>query len=237
MNSPFMDQLVEKASARFSIQSKLSQSLIQSHRWSPDIVISRDPGSGGRVIAKRIARKLGWELLDKEIFTQLANELHIPEREFAKIDEHTRNWFADTWNLMFNPDYVSDIVYLKHLKRLLMTASKQGDTVIVGRGANHIIPADKCLRVRITASFSKRVENTVKFEHKSPPEADEWVRYVQKKRNNFIRQYFGKNPYSPSDFDLVVNTDHLDLNQGRDLIIGAFLAKFPAERRRLKAKL
>jgi len=237
MNNALRDHLVEQACIRFSIQTKLQQNLIKTPTWSPDIVISRDPGSGGRVIAKKIADKLNWKLLDKHILRELAQELHIPEKEFAKIDEHSRNWLADTFNLIFNPNYVSDMLYLKHLKSLLMKHAREGEVVIVGRGANHIIPADKCLRVRITAPFSTRVRNTMHHENKTNEEASRWVRYVENKRNCFIKQYFGKDPYAPEDFDLVVNTEHLNLNQGRDLIIGAFLAKFPTERRRLKDKL
>lgn len=237
MHHPFIERLVEKASNRFSLQAKLSRLQIKPHRWSPDIVISRDPGSGGRVVAQKISRKLGWELLDKEILTKLAEELNIPPHEFANVDEHTRNWFADTWNSLFNPHYVSDVLYLKHLRRLLLDTAKDGDVVIVGRGANHIIPADKCLRVKITASFEKRVQNTMKHEGKSREDAETWVRYIENKRHNFIREYFGKTPANPTDFDLVLNTDHLTLLQARDLIIHAYLDKFPAERRRLQNKL
>lgn len=238
MTRHFLDQLVEQAVSRFSLQARLEKHAIQpQHRWHPDIAISRDPGSGGRVVAKKIARKLGWELLDKQILTKLADELHIPPREFAKVDEHTRNWFADSWNVLFNPHYVSDVRYLKHLRQLLLDTARDGDVVIVGRGANHIIPPDKCLRVKITASFAKRVKNTVKHEKKTYAQAEAWVKYVQNKRHNFIRQYFGKIPSSPDDFDLIVSTDNLTLLQTRDLIIQAYLAKFPEERRRLKDKL
>ena len=237
MNQRFLDRLVEQAGTRFSIQAKIAKNKILPHKWSPDIVISRDPGSGGRVIARRLARKLGWQLLDKNILSELANKLHIPEKEFAKIDEHSRNWFADSFNMLFNPNYVSDIRYLKHLKQLLMKNAKDGDVVIVGRGANHVIPADKCLRVRITASFDKRVNNTVKHEKLSREEAYHRVKNVENKRNSFIQQYFGCQPCNPAHFDIVVNTDNLDLKQARDIIIGAYFAKFPAEKKRLQDKL
>lgn len=231
-----MDRLVNKASKYFITRSNLKKPTLPT-KWNPDIVISRDPGSGGRVIARRLARKLGWKLLDKQILTKLAEELNIPAKEFAKIDEHTRNWFADTINSIFNPNYVSDIRYLKHLKTLLMKNAKEGDVVIVGRGANHILPADKCLRVRVTASFSNRVKNTMKHEKMKKDDATNWVRYVQTKRSNFIRQYFGVNPHNSWHYDLVINTDNFSLAKARDLIIQAYLAKFPAEKKRLQDKI
>ena len=236
MHHGFMNKLVEQASNRFSLQSKLAHAEIKSV-WSPDITISRDPGSGGKVIAQKIAKKLGWKLLDKEIMVKLSEELGIPEESFAKIDENTRNWFADSFNALFNPSYVSDIRYLNYLKKLLIHSAKDGNVVIVGRGANHIIPPEKSLRVRVTASYKTRVDNTIKHEKRTRADAESWVTHVQNKRNNFIKQYFGQNAYDPANFDLIVNTDQLDLIQARNLIINAYFAKFPAEHKRLKSKI
>jgi len=232
-----LSHLTSLAVARFSSEAKLARHQLPAKRWSPDIVISRNPGSGGRVIARQIARQLNWKLLDKEILFRLANELHLPPTEFTKVDEHPRNWLADTWNTLFNPNYVSDILYLKHLRRLLLQSAREGDIVIVGRGANHIIPPDKCLRVKITAPLPIRIANTAKFEHMTIEQARTKVTKVEDKRNRFIRQYFGKNPHSLTDYDLVVNTSLLGIRQARQLIISAYLAKFPSERRRLQNKL
>ncbi len=100
--------------------------------------------------------------------------------------------------------------------------------VILGRGANLIIPEEKCLRIRITASFDTRVQNTYKFEDvKSKAEAADRVHHMELNRNRFIRQYFGVNPHNPWNYDLVISTDHLSLDQATDLIIQAFKTKFP----------
>ena len=135
MNRQHRERLVAKAMNRFFFQDNLAKNKIKTHRWRPDIVISRDPGSGGRPIAKKIASKLGWQLLDKKIMIKLAAKHGLPAKEFAKIDETSRNWFADTFNLLFNKNYLSDIRYLKHLKLLLMKSAKDGDVVIVSPNA------------------------------------------------------------------------------------------------------
>ncbi|MFH2019509.1 MAG: cytidylate kinase-like family protein [bacterium] len=231
------DQLVEKSFQQFTLRAKLAKIRIKSSpEWTPDITISRDPGSGGSIIAQKVARKLGWDVLDKDILNTLSKQLGIPEKEFARIDETPRSWLADTFNSLFNPQYVSDVRYLTHLKHLFFHAAKKGYTVIVGRGANHILPADKCLRVRVTASLAKRIKNTMHFEKKTKLEASLWVKKVENNRNGFIRQYFGCAPYEPKHFDIVVNTDHLTLLQARNLIINAYFSKFPEEKSRLKSQ-
>jgi cytidylate kinase len=231
----FMDRLVNKAIQNSQVKRVEKLKL---RVWSPDIVISRDPGSGGRVVAQKIAKRLGWQLFDRSFIRELSIKLGIPEDEVADVDEHGRNWITDFVHSILNPDYVSDVRYIAQLKKLLNHASKKSDLVILGHGANVILPPDKCLRVRITASRDTRVSNTYKFEGKeTKEEAALCVEKVEKKYSQFIRQYFGVNPHNPWNYDLVISTDHLTLDQATDLVIQAYLAKFPSEKKKLKSKL
>ena len=230
-----MNRLIERSIAK-SQSSRVAKLQIKNE-WIPDIVISRDPGSGGQIIAKKIAKKLNWQLFNKKLMLELSQELNIPSSELSHVDEHSRSWFADIFQSIFNPNYVSDIRYINQLKKILLHAAKTGNMVILGRGANLVIPQDKCLRVRVTASFKTRVENTYKFENmKSKTEASELVHHVEVNRNRFIRQYFGSNPHNPWNYDLVISTDHLSLDQAADLIIEAFKTKFPKEGKKLNSK-
>ncbi len=229
---PFMDRLVEKAIQK-SLAERVTRHKIKNV-YHPDIVVNREPGSGGRIVAKKLAKKLGWQLLDEALMDQLAEELSIPVDEFKNVDEHSRSWISDTFQSIFNKNYISDVRYINHLKRVIAHAAKKGDLVIVGRGANHILPPDKCLNVRITASLSTRIENTLKYENKkSKIEAESWVKKIEAERHRFIRQYFGKNPYNPWYYDLIISTDHLSLDQAVDLITQAYIAKFPKEKHRI----
>jgi len=200
--------------------------------WLPDIAISRDPGSGGRVVAEMVAEKLGWKLYDKQFLVELSRELGIPEKEFANIDEHPRGWVIDLLQSIFNPNYISDTTYLRHLGKLIVQAGKTQQIVLLGRGAGFLLPSDKCLRVRVTAPFTSRVVNTMKYEGKTRFEAEDWVRKVQAKRDRFIRQYFGRTARWVSNYDVVVNTEYLNLQAARDVIIAAYYCKFPEIRRK-----
>jgi len=230
----YLDHLVNKAIERN--QTQRVEKLKIKNDWLPDIVISRDPGSGGRLIAKKLAKMLNWKFFDKKLMTEISQALGIPTKELKKIDEHGRSWINDTFHSIFNPNYVSDIRYINHLKKILLHASKEGDMVILGRGANYILPRDKCLSIRITASFSTRVDNTYKYEgKKTKTEAADWVRHVESHRNRFIRQYFGVNPHNPWNYDLVISTDNLTLDEVVKIILRAYLVKFPNQEKALKS--
>src|SRR5262245_55586904 len=52
------------------------------------VTISREYGSGGGEIAARLARQLGWRLVDHEVVAQVARALGVSEAEAAAYDEH-----------------------------------------------------------------------------------------------------------------------------------------------------
>ncbi|MEI6690350.1 MAG: cytidylate kinase-like family protein [bacterium] len=201
--------------------------LCKNTEWMPDITISRDPGSGGSIVAAKVARKMKWKLLDKDILKDLSLDLGIPESEFAAIDEHPRGWWVDMVQSLFNPDYISDIKYLAHLSKLIIHVASESQVVVVGRGAGFILPAEKCLRVRIIAHLSTRIASVMKHEQMSKKEARLWVTEVQEKREKFTQQYFGRSSKLISNYDLMINTDHFQLDDVRDMVIVAYYAKFP----------
>lgn len=231
-----MYRLIEKAGNKVAARPKIVPPRLKREHH-PDITISRDPGSGGKLIAQKVAKKLGWKFFDKSLMIKLANELGIPAREFTNVDEHTRGWMADTIQSLLNPNYVSDVKYIVNMKKILIHAAEDTQIVVLGRGADRILDPKMCLRVRITASFSTRVKNTVAHEGKSKEDAARWVEHVESKRANFIRQYFGINPYNSWYYDLVINTDNLSLDQAADIIIQAYTSKFPTEKKSLQKKL
>ena len=51
------------------------------------ITISREYGSGGGEIAARLARRLGWQLIDHAVVEQTARQLEVRETEVEKHDE------------------------------------------------------------------------------------------------------------------------------------------------------
>ena len=55
------------------------------------VTVSREYGSGGGEVAARLARLLGWQLIDHEIVVRVARELQISEDASASGDEHVES--------------------------------------------------------------------------------------------------------------------------------------------------
>src|SRR3954467_4988718 len=53
------------------------------------VTVSREYGSGGGEVARRLAERLGWHLVDHEVVVDVARALGISEAEASAHDEHT----------------------------------------------------------------------------------------------------------------------------------------------------
>lgn len=206
----------------------------------PFITISREPGSGGRPVARLIAKQLGFTFYARRIIEDVAKSVRQRRALLESIDERGRTAVEDLVHAAFNPDYVSDIEYIRHLSKVILAAAIKGEVVILGRGANFITPFARGLHVRICAPYLVRVERAVHFEKISREEAVKVIKEVDQHRKEFIRQYFGKNISNQNYYDLVVNTADMSIEDAAEHVVLALKNKFPdyaKKRRKLFEKL
>src|SRR5712692_8037094 len=58
------------------------------------VTISREYGSGGGEVAARLAKRLGWQLIDHEVVVRVAQKLHVSEEEAEYHDERVESLAA-----------------------------------------------------------------------------------------------------------------------------------------------
>lgn len=193
---------------------------------SPIVTISRDPGSGGKPIAQKVAERLGFVFYDENLVAEIAKSAKMRRSLLDQIDEKGRSLMTDFVHNMFNPDYVSDIDYLRHLCKVVLSISYKGKAVILGRGANFIAPAASALRVHITAPERVRLRRAVAYEGYSMEQAREINRTIENDRKEFVKQYFGERITNPAFYDLMLDTTYYNLDQATSVIVHAFKQKF-----------
>jgi cytidylate kinase len=101
--------------------------------------------------------------------------------------------------------------------------------VIVGRGANYILPASTTLRVRLVALWEDRVRVMTAQLGLSEHDAATWVERTERQRVKFVKHYFGKDVADPRAYDLVLNMSRLSTEEGAEIII-QLLRQFEARR-------
>ncbi len=226
-------RLIDQVMKTLTLQQKVTPSTPSQFRANfqqPYITVERDPGSGGRPIAKLLAQRLNYEFYDDKLLEEIAQSTQITKRVIEQIDEKSRSMIQNMTQSLLNPDYVSDVKYMRALIKVILTLGYKGNVVILGRGANFILPEGNSLRVRITAPYNIRVQRAIYYETKTPEQAEETVRNIEKDRRDFIRQYFNKDIADPSYYDLVLNTTFFSLDDAAEIVETAYRRKFPSFR-------
>jgi cytidylate kinase len=168
------------------------------------ITLSRKKGTNGSEIARRVADQLGYKLYDTEDIENAAREMGFLE-SVKEIDEKPPSLLQKAFS--YKPT-----VDLDRLDSVIYKLASQGNAVFIGRGSQILLRAFKCaLRIRVTASLQKRIENLIERGF----HRDAAVRAIEKSdhdRSAFIKFAFGVDWDNPELYDLILNMDHLSVD-------------------------
>jgi cytidylate kinase len=212
-----IQQIVEEQIHRWQILQKEEQ----KQKTMPVVTVSREPGSGGRIIAEMLAIELKMDIFHQDMIHQMAESAHVHRRFFEMLDEKGMNLLEEWISSLVNDHHLWPDEYLKHLMKLVNVIGKYGGAVIVGRGANFILPHEKCLRVRVIAPKEIRVENVSHKHGVSPEEAKRRIVRTESDRRAFVRKYYNADIDNPLNYDLVLNTGNLSIEASARTIRGA----------------
>ncbi len=206
----------------------------QVHRWQitqkkkvPEqegvsiVTLSREPGSGGRIVASRLAEKLGIDIFHQEVIHEIARSADVSATVLETLDERGLSTLEHWISSLVHERHLWPDRYMQHLMKVIGTIGKHGRAVIVGRGANFVLPAEKRFAVRIVAPQAWRIENVSKEFDISREDAKRRVMQTESDRRAFIRKYFNADIADPKNYDLVINTATLNLDDTVNVISAA----------------
>jgi cytidylate kinase len=185
------------------------------------VTLSREPGSGGRIVATRLAEKLDIDIFHQEVIHEMAESAHVSEQLLETLDEKGLSTLEDWISSLVNKRYLWPDMYLQHLMKVIGTIGKHGRAVIVGRGANFILPPEKRFSVRIVSPQAWRIKNVAKEYDISQEDAKRRVMRTESDRRAFIRKYFNADIAEPTNYDLVINTATLNVDDAVKMISSA----------------
>jgi len=185
------------------------------------ITISREPGSGGRIVAQKLAEKLGFSVFHQEVLLEIAKRADVSEKLLATLDERGLSVLEDCISALVYDRHLWPDEYLKHLVKVIGAIGEHGRAIIVGRGANFVVPPQYRLRLRIVAPHDIRIENVVRTYNVSAEDAKRHIIRTESDRRAFIRKYFNADIANPTNYDLVINTGSLEINKAVGAVIAA----------------
>ncbi|MGB6012406.1 MAG: cytidylate kinase-like family protein [Desulfobacterales bacterium] len=184
------------------------------------ITISREAGSGGNILAKRLSDQLEFDLFYQEFIHNMAESANLSFRLIETLDEKGASVLEEWISSIVDKRHLWPDRYLKHLMKIIGTIGKHGRAVIVGRGANFVLPPEKRLSVRVIAPLETRLRNVSQKFSVSVDEARPRVLKTDSDRKAFIKKYFNDDIRHPLNYDLIINTGTLSFDDAVNSISG-----------------
>jgi cytidylate kinase len=187
----------------------------------PVITLSREPGSGGKFVAKAVADRLGLELFHQEIINAMAENADATARIIRTLDERSLSMIEDWVSAAISERHLWPDDFSRVLMRVIGTIGRHGKAVIVGRGANFILPPANRFRVRIIAPLEMRVNHVSETYGVTKKEAQRRVLRTESDRQAFVRKYFYSDISDPANYDMILNTGTLSVESAAAAICSA----------------
>lgn len=154
------------------------------------ITISRQFGSLGRPIAKKMAQMLGIEYYDRTIVESVAEKMGLP---VSTIDDGEELDNAELAQMKYPLGKMSEEEQEKMFEaqsKIILDLSEKDSCVFVGRCSDYILRnKPNHFSIFIYAPVEVRKENCIKYLHLTPKEADEMIRDVDEARESYSLHY------------------------------------------------
>jgi cytidylate kinase len=213
----FVKDQIKKWERHFPAKHKKEEARI------PVITVSKEPGADGNILAQKIAERLDLDIFNRDIIKGIAESAKISASVIETLEKKRLSGVEDFISSLVNKHYLYPGVYLEHLMKVVCTIAEHGRAVIVGRGANFILPPEKRFSVRMVAPLDVRIQNIARRFDVSAEEAKRRVIRRESRRSAFIRQSFNADISDPLHYDLTITTGKLSIESAVEAVIGAVM--------------
>lgn len=207
------------------------------------ITISREVGSGGRTIGRKLAEKLGVRFSDKELVDELQKKLNLTVDGIEELKGKKKRWLDDFIQMVApvpmsgmlvdgDSDYISEYNLSLSVndvfeaeREILNGIADEGSCVIAGRSGFFVLKGrPNKVDILITASREKRIARIMEKQNLTRQKAEEVIDSVDKARDNYVMRYTGQSRYDARNYHIVLNMDYITEDKAVDMIL-SYLGK------------
>lgn len=188
------------------------------------INVGRQFGSGGRLVALALGRKLGIPVYDQELIAKAADQSGFSKELFANSDEKRNllalsSFIVDVGRFGSADNYMSDNQLFVIQSNVIRSLADKGPAIFIGRCSDYILRDRKCLDVFVTATDEVRVKRIAERMNITPEQADSLMRKKDRTRETYYNYYTFGNWGVASNYDLCVDSSVLGIEGTADMII------------------
>ncbi len=195
------------------------------------IAIARTLSAGGEAIGRMVAGDFGMRYVDNEIIDQAATLVGVTEKDLAQAETGKSKGLIDRIIESFaSAGATADIPvtqpvntlpgYERVIVDVIRRTASEGNAVIVAHGAAIALAGvPGVLRVLVTASPQTRMERLMAL-GRGKTTAQRLVEESDESRAEFLLRFYQHEAEVPTDYDIVINTDHLSADEAAAMIRG-----------------
>ena len=201
------------------------------------ITISREIGTGGGSVGRKLAEKLNVNYINKQLMQALEEKFNLTSSGIEHLKNKKKHWFTDLFEQVapapkatmevggfkFSREFqeavtVEDI--FKAEKEILNAIADEGSCVITGRSAFFVLKdrPDK-VDIFITASKPARVARIMAKQNLSEEDAVKLIDKVDEGRDNYVKRYTGLSRYDMRNYSLILDMDYLTEDEAVEKIL------------------
>jgi len=202
----------------------------------PVITITRQYASGGSDVAHRVARELGWDVIDNEFVDEVARRAGLPSDAVAQRDERVPGllerlartlaagspeaFIATAGASGGEPPPPDEAAIVRLTERVIAEAAAHGRIVLVGRGAQAVLAQrPDALHAYVVAGKPWRIRLAVERLGVIEPDAERVLDETDRRRDQYVRTYYGRPRQDVVNYDLVLNTEKLGIEGAAALVV------------------
>lgn len=195
----------------------------------PIITIERQYGSGGSIIGKIAAEKLGINYYNRKILEMTADKCGLSPELLETAEETVPTSFLYSLLLSANPARsteenlpLSDKVFLMESRIISELAETEESFVLVGRCGSYILEDRGCFSVYIYSSQSNRVKRAIDEYGISKNKAESIMKKADKRRETFFNVNTGRSWQDKDMYSLCLNSGELGDELCAEIIVKAY---------------
>ncbi|SHM46731.1 AAA family ATPase [Ruminococcus flavefaciens] len=193
------------------------------------ITIERQYGSGGSVIGKLAAEKLGIKCYNRQILEMTAERCGIAPEYLENAEENVPTSFLYSLLLSANPARtmeenlpLSDKVFLMESRIINEIAENEKSFVLVGRCGNYILEERGCFSVYIYADNEARIKRAIEDYGVKESKAENIMKKADKRRETFYNVNTGRTWQDKDQYELCLNSAVLGDDLCAEIIVKAY---------------
>ncbi len=193
------------------------------------ITISRELGSGGSYIGRKLAKKLDIFYADSEIVTRTAEELSVFEDDVAHQEEKITSFWHNFWAKTKLHEFYHEAVgsfkpttakIFETQSEVLQQIVRDRSAVIIGRGGFYVLKDHpNAVHIYLHGNEVARAKRLMEVRNISELEATTQIVSGDRERLMYIKKFTNQDWANAKNFDLTIDTSAIGFDNALEIIL------------------